>query len=118
VKFVLHGDLRLLEYIHSSWVKHVFEAYRLSHDLSGLNSLSTLLLQNVVKKHFTEVAFQPPKGASPVNSKKDISLPTSDSGNMPATIRNGLLKIVEYREELQQKLGSSEGERSVLDQLI
>jgi hypothetical protein len=118
VNFVFHGDLLLLEYIHSSWVKHVFEAYRYSQDLSRLNYLSTLLRQNVVKKHFTQVAFQPPKGASPVNSGKDISLPTDDSGNMPTTIRNGLLKIVEYRADLQQKLGSSEGEESALNLLV
>jgi len=110
VGLVLHGDLRLLEYVHSSWIKHVLEAYKSSlQDSSQLNLLSSLLWYNVFEKHFTQTPSQLQAGLS-VGSKKQPDLSFEGLGYLPGEIQTGLYNIIKYRREVEQKLGDTDRE--------
>lgn len=100
---VLNGDVRLLEYVLSSWVKHVLEAYRCSKDPSRLNILSNLLEQNVLRKHFTQAAYQS------VSLPQEGILSIKSTGIMPPEIKWALVKVLDYQKKLHQKLECSEG---------
>jgi len=106
MRCVLNGDIRLLEYVLSSWVKHVLEAYRYSKDPSRLNILSNLLQQNVLKKHFTQAAYQLAQSVSP---PQEGVLSVESTGTMPPEIKWALVKVLDYQEKLHQKLGCPEG---------
>jgi len=112
VELVLHGDLRLLEYVHSSWIKHVLEAYKSSpQDCPQLKFLSELLCRDEFKRHVTQAPSQSQGGQS------DPSLERLEY--LPGEIRTGLCNIIKYRTEIQKLRGSNrEGENPSVDPVV
>ncbi|KAF8244003.1 hypothetical protein K440DRAFT_589065 [Wilcoxina mikolae CBS 423.85] len=106
VGLVLHGDLRLLEYVHSSWIKHVLEAYKSSpRDSAQLHLLSSLLRHNVFEKHFTHGQSHMQRDLS-AGSKKRWDSSFESLGYLPGEIRSGMCDVIHYRAELQRSKSS------------
>ncbi|KAF8241317.1 hypothetical protein K440DRAFT_683183 [Wilcoxina mikolae CBS 423.85] len=121
VRLVFHGDVRLLEYIQSSWIRHVYEAYSSSDDMPQLALLSALLRMNIINKHFTKAARAHDHQTFEDASEKPVSLPVQNPRRMPPDISSALIRILGYRAKLRQTLRSQEvlekwcGENDPLD---
>jgi hypothetical protein len=109
VRLIFRGDVQLLEYIQSSWITHVCEAYNSSDNVAQLALLSALLRQNIINKHFTKAAQANVHQISEEASGIAISLPVQGLRQMPADISSGLIKILNYVAKLRQTLRSTEG---------
>ncbi|KAF8545104.1 hypothetical protein BDD12DRAFT_977275 [Trichophaea hybrida] len=115
VGLVLHGDLRLLEYVHSSWIKHVLEAYKSSpQDSAQLHLLSSLLRHNVFQKHFTHRQSHMQRDLS-AGSKKRWDSSFESLGYLPGEIRSDMCDVIHYRAELQ-RLKSSDNSQIELEE--
>lgn len=116
-RFVLNGDLRLLDYVQLSWLKHVKYACRLCVDLSQLRQLSAAL-RELFRKRGVRILH----GGSPshqINMLQGVLLApvnrNPDFGRLETGLGIEIMRILEYREKFKQKallLGTCDGMQS------
>jgi hypothetical protein len=105
VSYILNGDLRLLEYVQSSWVNHVIKCCTLSQDQSQLAPLSNAL-QWLFVKRFNKEILQDTGISQPQES---VSMFGGGIDRLQPEVRYELYKILDYRKNFHQRL-SAKGE--------
>lgn len=108
IEAIYHGDLQLLDYVRSSWVKHVLTAYDGITEVTSLGVLPGLIRANLVEKHFTSNGGQTQQ--TPILSKSETAgLPIT---LMSSELRAGLNRVLAYRKTLQENNDKGQGRSS------